>query len=462
LAADEPLAPEPATAVTRHGGSEAETNGGAGDLGAAIVSRNGAAAPVAEAAARRGAAGPNPIRQLLGLRDFRLYWGAQFLAALIGGISRFAFIWMALEISDLAAAPALLGLAVGLPGLLISLPAGAVSDRVDRRWLVIWVSLAGAAVLAATALLIEAGLINLPLAMLTGFGVGAAVAVVTPALQAMVPQLVPRERLMNAVGLQNMGQSVAQIGGAVIGGGSISAFGLGPSFGIWVFVMLGAAALMWFVNLPAYERAERAEGNPITSIVTDIGAGLRYAFGRDPLRSLIIVGLFMGSGIGAYSILMPDIAKNELGQTAFATGLLFATLSIGMMATSLFLASRERVERRGLMFLAAFMCFGPGLFLIGLSNAYLLTAAIMIVWGGCGGVLMTSQRTLLQEHTEPQMMGRVMALFALTFNGLLPLSALYVAAMRTQFGPGDTLAIMGTVMFLGAALIASRSALRRM
>ena len=60
------------------------------------------------------------------------------------------------------------------------------------------------------------------------------------------------------------------------------------------------------------------------------------------------------------------------------------------------------------------------------------------------------------------MMGRVMALFALTFNGLLPISALYVGLMRSQFGPGDTLAIMGAVMFLGAGVIASRSALRHM
>lgn len=451
---DESVTPEPVATAESVAGAES-TDGGAPSVNGATPAAAGAAAAPARPAG-------NPIRQVLALRDFRLYWGAQFLAALIGGISRFAFIWLALEISDLAAAPALLGLAVGIPGLLISLPAGAVSDRVDRRWLVIWVSLAGAVVLGVTAVLIEADLINLPLAMLTGFGVGAAVAIVTPALQAMVPQLVPRERLMSAVGLQNMGQSVAQIGGAVIGGGSITVFGLGPAFGIFVLIMLGAAGLMWLVNLPPYERAERAAGNAITSIVADIKSGLRYAFGRDPLRSLIIVGLFMGSGIGAYSILMPDIAKNELGQNAFATGLLFATLSIGMMITSLYLASREQIERRGLMFLSAFMCFGPGLFLIGLSNSYVLTAVIMIVWGGCGGVLMTSQRTLLQEHTEEQMMGRVMALFALTFNGLLPVSALYVGLMRAQFGPGDTLAIMGAVMFIGAGVIASRSALRHM
>ena len=369
---------------------------------------------------------------------------------------------MALEISDSATAPAMLGFAVGIPGLVVSLPAGAISDRMARRLLVIWVSLAGAAVLGATSAILFADLITIPIAMVLAFGVGTAVAIATPALQAMVPQLVPPERLMNAVGLQNMGQSVAQIAGAVIGGGAITLFGLGPAFAIFTAIMLGSIIFMWLVILPPYERAERAAGGAVSSMLRDIWSGLQYAGGRDPLRSLIIVGLFMGSGIGAYSILMPDIGKNELGQEAFATSLLVGMLSVGMVTTSLYLASRREVSRRGLMFLAAFNCFGPGLMAIGLSNSYALTVVIMIIWGGCGGVLMTSQRTLLQAHTEQHMMGRVMALFALTFNGLLPVSALYVALIRTQFGPGDSLAIMGGVMGIGAILIASRSQLRHM
>ncbi|MDA0351044.1 MAG: MFS transporter [Chloroflexi bacterium] len=399
---------------------------------------------------------------MLALRDYRLFWFANFLTSLIAGITRFAFIWIALEISDNAAAPAFLGFAVGIPGLLISLPAGAISDRVDRRLMTIYVGLAAAAGLLATAAVIGADLINLPIAMVLGFGVGSAIAAIVPPLQAMIPQLVPPNRLMSAVGFQNMGQSVAQVAGAVIGGGSIAVFGLGPAFLVFTAIMLAGVALMWVVNVPAYERAERAAGGTVRSMVSDIRSGLHYAFGRDPLRSLIIVGLFMGSGSGAYGILMPDIAKNELGQGVFATSLLISMLSLGMISTSLYLASRREISRRGLMFLIAFNCFGPGLMAIGLSNSYPLTVLIMIIWGGCGGVLMTSQRTLLQEFTEPHMMGRVMALFALTFNGLLPISAIYVGLMRTQFGPGDTLAIMGGLMAIGAVLIASRSQLRNM
>ena len=368
---------------------------------------------------------------------------------------------MAPEVSDSKFAAELLFFSVGIPGLLLSLPAGALSDRLDRRRLVLATSLIGTGFLAGTAAIIWTDLINLPIAMVMAFGIGGAVAIVTPALQAMVPQLVPRKRLMSAVGLQNMGQSVAQIAGAVVSGASIQFLGLGGGFAVWCALMFAGAVLMWRVVLPPYERVDEGNGAR-PSMWDDIKAGIGYTMGRDPLRSLIIVGLFMGTGIGVYGALMPEIGRDELGQGALATSILFAMLSVGMVTTSLILASRQQVNRRGLLFLGAFNCFGPGLVLIGLSNAYPLTIVIMIVWGMCGGVLMTSQRTLLQEYTEPHMMGRVMSLFALTFNGLLPISALYVALMRTQFGPGDSMAIMGAVTAVGAVFIASRSQLRHM
>ena len=402
----------------------------------------------------------SPIAEVLAIRDFRYYWAAQFLNALVAGISRFAFVWMALEISSLAAAAALMGLAIGLPGMLVTLPAGAIADRVDRRRLVMTVGVAGAAVFGAGAFLVFAGLMNLVVGMIIAAGVGTTVAITLPTFQAMVPQIVPPKRLLNGVAIQNTGQAVSQVLGAVIGGATIAAFGFGTAFLLWGAFLLASSALMIPVKLNPYERSESQAGSLIPSVLRSIRSGLAYGFGREPLRSLLIVGLFMGTGIGAFGILMPDIAKNELGQDALRTSLLFATMSVGMTVSSFILASRKQIGRKGLMHLFAFLCFGPGLLAIGLSNIYLATAGFMILWGAAGGVLMTSQRALLQEHTDPAMMGRVMSIVALAFNGMLPVAALYVLLMRSTFGPGDTLAIMGVVSAAGAILIASRSSLR--
>ena len=131
------------------------------------------------------------------------------------------------------------------------------------------------------------------------------------------------------------------------------------------------------------------------------------------------VGVVMGVGMGAYTITLPQIAPDDLGQGPFMTALLFAFMSIGMVTTTPFLASRREVRRKGVLFLIAFQLFGPGLMVIGLSDHYFFTAGVMVVWGVGGGLLMTSQRTLLQQHTPPELMGRMMALVALSITGMI-------------------------------------------
>jgi MFS family permease len=402
----------------------------------------------------------SPIAEILAIRDFRFFWGAQFLNALIAGISRFAFVWFALEISDWTPAVAVMGLAVGIPGMVVTLPAGAIADRVDRRILVMAMSLAGSAIFGVAALLVFADLMNLAVGMIIAAGIGTTVAVTMPTFQAMVPQIVPRTRLINGIAIQNMGQSVSLILGAVVGGGTIAAFGFGPAFLAWGVLMLGSAILMIPVMLRPYEVEEGARGSVIPAVIRSIRSGLAYGFGREPTRSLLIVGLFMGTGIGTYGILLPEIAKNELGQNAFGTSLLFAMTSVGMTVSSLYLASRREIGRKGILHLAAFLCFGPGLFVMGISSVYVATGGFMILWGAAGGVLMTSQRALLQEHTDAAMMGRVMSIVALSFNGMLPVAALYVLLMRSIFDAGAALAIMGAATAVGAVLITSRSPLR--
>ena len=153
-------------------------------------------APAVDVAAEPGG---SPIVAVLAIRNYRYFWAAQFMSALVAGVLRFAFIWLALDLSDASAAEGLMGLSLGLPLLFLSLPAGVWSDRLDRRWLVMTVNLGAAAILLVAAVLIWTDVINLWIAMLVAFGSGTVQAATMPALQAMVPQIVPRERLMTGV-----------------------------------------------------------------------------------------------------------------------------------------------------------------------------------------------------------------------------------------------------------------------
>ena len=195
-------------------------------------------------------------------------------------------------------------------------------------------------------------------------------------------------------------------------------------------------------------------------MLSSVASGMRFAFGREPIRSLMIASMMIGVGGGSFGVLLPAIGRNQLGQGPFQTALLSAALAVGMVVSSLALASRDRVQRKGLLFISALFLFGPGLVVIGLSQVYLATLVFMLFWGLMGGVLVTSQRTLLQEHTPDEMMGRVMSLMALSMGGMLPLSALAIVLLRQFLSEGETMAAMGVLMFGVALIIARRRELR--
>src|SRR5688500_4709839 len=195
-----------------------------------------------------------PIREVLASPDFRRYWLAQFLSALGNGSLRFTFVWLALDLSDSSSAPGLVGVALGLPGLLIAMPAGAWSDRYDRRRLIVNVRLASGVVLGAAAVAAWAGGMSLWLALVLDAVLGGLLAVAGPALQALVPLLVLPHRLMTGVALQGMGMNAALLFGAVVGGGTIAVAGVGGAFAVLGVLQVIAAAAMAQVHVVETDR----------------------------------------------------------------------------------------------------------------------------------------------------------------------------------------------------------------
>jgi MFS family permease len=392
-----------------------------------------------------------PIREVLASPDFRRYWLAQFLAAIGNGSLRFVFVWVALDLSDSAAAPGLLGVALGLPGLVLMIPAGAWSDRLDRTRLIVGAQVAAAVVLGAAAAATWADVMSIPLAGAFAVAVGAALALSAPALQALVPSLVPPHRLMTGVALQGMGLNAALLFGAAVGGGAIAVAGAGGAFALLAALQAVAAGAISRVRLPAREQ------RPRRGMRGDIREGLRFALGHEPVRSLLGVGLLAGFTWGMVSILLPEVAKDDLGLGAFQTSLLFSALGIGLFVTSMVLASRQHIRRPGLLVACSISTLlGGGVLIMGLSRSYLLTLAVMLAWGVGGGITMTLQRGLLQRHTPDELMGRIMGLSGLTLIGSFPAAAATASGVSSVIGPADTLVAVG----LGAIVVAVGLGLR--
>ncbi|HSL58500.1 MAG TPA: MFS transporter [Acidimicrobiales bacterium] len=399
----------------------------------------------------------SPVREVLALPSFRRYWISQLLIALVNGTLRFVLVWLVLDLTDWTPAVGLVGLALGIPALVVSLPAGALSDRVDRIRLVVVGDVVTAVALAALAVTVWTDVATPAIVAVVAAVVGTSFGMISPALQAVVPALVPAHRLMTGVGLQGMGMNIAMLTGSVLGGGAIALAGTGGALALLATIAAIAAVGLAGVRLP-----ERAVVAVRRRVVADIADGVRFAVGREPLRSMLLVGFVASGSWGVVQLLLPDVVKSDLGQGAFTTSLMFGALGAGMLVTTVTLANRDSLARRGWWIAVPFSGFsGTMVVLMGWSSIYAITLAAMLWWGLSGGVVMTLQRTVLQESTPDEYMGRVMGANALAMTGSYPVAAGAAALAASAFGGAGAMMVLGAVVTVAAAAVTWRPAVLR-
>lgn len=402
----------------------------------------------------------SPLGQTIGLRSFRFYWTASFFYFIAFGAQRFTFVWLVLELSDNEALAGLTAFALGIPAFFITLPAGAYADRLDRRRMFMVSNALGGLVSFAAALLIWTEVMSVPLAIATAIAMGIATAATQPPLTAIVPTIVPRDRLMNGIVLRTMGQNLGMILGVAVGGMTIQLWDLGGAFAVLgIAFFLGIASMMG-VRIPPMPATEGAP----PALWSQVREGLSFIYNHEGLRNLIIlmaiVGFFM---LGPVFVLMPIIARDDLGQNAFWSAQLFTFTSIGMFGMSVALASIGGLSNKGKWMLGSLIMGGVNLVLLGWSPWYPMTAFLMFIWGLGGGIQVNLNQTLAQSNTPDYMMGRVMSVVMLSIAGLMPLGSLIAGWGAGRFGSGEWLAGCGVLLVLLGILSWTRlPALREM
>jgi len=391
----------------------------------------------------------SPSWQTLSLRSYRFYWLASFFFFVAFGIQRFTFVWLALELTDDNGLAGVAGFAVGLPAFFVTLPAGAYTDRADRRRMLAGTNFTGVIVSLTVAALIWTDLISVEMTIATAIAMGVVIAVAIPPLTAIIPSIVPRAQLLNANGLRTMGQNLGMMLGAVAGGVAIELAGFGG-----VFALLAAAfAFSVIATLGIYMPPLTPARGPAPSMSTEIREGLRFIYRHDGLRNLIFlmasVGFFM---LGPVVVLVPIIARDELAQSAFWAAGLFTFTAIGMLAMSAAFAWIGELHGKGRWMLLSLIFGGLDMILIGWSPWYPLTAFAMFGWGLLGGIQVNLNQTLAQSHTPDEMMGRVMSVVAIALAGLLPLGSLIAGWGAEWIGGGSWMLATGVVVIFVTAL----------
>jgi MFS transporter, DHA1 family, staphyloferrin A biosynthesis exporter len=382
------------------------------------------------------------------LRDtaFPLLWLNVFSYMLIGSAERFTFVWLVMEELDGPSwASGLVLFALGLPVFLFVLPGGALADRVDRRRMLMVTQLAGAAVTGMAALLVIAGVMNLPLALLCAALLGAAIAFGQPVRGSLVPTVVPKPLLMQAIVLITIGMNVAMIVGPVVGGLIIRRYGIGAAFAAEAALFVVGFLTLIPLRLPVRQVAVTGRIK-VDELMSSIREGLAFVWHHPTLRSLfamLMVGGFLM--MGASNLLVPEIAHDVFEKDADEASRLFAFMGGGMMITSIFLLARGSLKRKGLVFLCGMVVGTTLQFLMGFAPTYAFLAALLFMWGASGGFYLNLNQTLIQSATPHETMGRVMALHSLCQVGLAPIGSLVAGVIASGFGPQVAMSVFGAV-----------------
>ena len=397
----------------------------------------------------------------LAQRDYRLLVGGMSVSLLGDGLFLVALAWQVYALSNAPTALASVGIAMTIPTIVCLLLGGAVSDRYDRRIVMLCADAVRALGLAALAVLSVSGALQLWELMAVAVVYGAATAFFDPASDALVPELLPSEMLAQANSLDQLIRPLAlRLAGPAVGGVVIGAIGVGWSFGLDAASFVVSAATLLAMSpvrrvTDAAETADGAQSPP--SMRREVAAGLRYVRSHAWLWATLVSAaiaylLFMGPT----EVLLPFVVKNRLGDGAGALGLVFAAGGLGSLLCAIVIGQRG-LPRRALRFM--YICWTLATLAIagyGLSSQLwgLMLASVAFNSLETAGTI--AWATTKQRLVPTELLGRVSSLDWLISIGLLPVSFAITGPVSAALGLRTTLigaGVLGAVVTFAALLV---------
>jgi MFS family permease len=402
------------------------------------------------APAAPAAAGPLPALRFAAYRWFLL---GIFLSNLGSWMASTSQGWLVLDLTNSETLLGLVSAASAAPILLLSLWAGVLADRVDRRHLLVATQLAGAVLMTALAILVTTGAVEYWQILLIALGIGSCMAIGTPALQAIVPALVDRPAIGNAVALNSAQFNLARIVGPVVAGLVIALGGM--AFGFWAnaAAILLLAAIVW--RLPVGRSG--AELAAQASLWSNLMDGVRYVLGTRPLSTLVLLAAAPALLVLPYIALLPVYARDILGIGAPGLGLLSGAVGVGALAGALGVAV-TRPHRSGRLLVAGLAACGVAVVVFGISTSLPVSLVALAILGAAQVAYFATTMTLVQALAPGRLRGRVMSLYILTSWGLIPIGNVVAGVVAEQVAAWIALAGGGilTLVVLGATLAARR------
>ncbi len=392
---------------------------------------------------------PAGIFAALGNRGFLYIWlGIVFTSAGIW-MEQVALSWLIYQMTD---SPFLLGALNAmraLPFLFFGPVGGVVADRFDRRALMLGSQYVILALYAALVLLLF--LDRIEPWHLFAFTIGSSTAWCFnhPVRQALVPLLIGREQLVNAIALQSFGFNVTRVAGPALGGILMATVGGTGTFLLVTLTWVAVIAVTYLIPIPAHPaRTEE------TSMWQDLVEGVQYVRRDSVILGLLLVGMVPVVFGMTYQSLMPVFARDVFGLDARGLGELLSATGIGAVVSALAVASLGGFRGKGWLILGSGVSLGVALVGFALSSDYVLSLVLLVLVGACSMATTTLTSSMIQMATPQEYMGRVMSIWMLD-RGLMPAGSFAAGALAEAFTGPLALAVMGVacalLVGLGAA-----------
>jgi MFS transporter, DHA3 family, macrolide efflux protein len=374
-------------------------------------------------------------------------------------VSKVALLWFVYAMTDSALKMSLIGVLQTIPPLVFGPFAGVLLDRLDKRRAMIVIDLVRTGLLASIPILYGFGLLALPWLYVLVFVIAMFSMAFGPALNATLPLIVKKEQLTGVNALMQSAMTIGQLLGPALSGMLIAAIGAQNALFVNAAAFFVSALCKIPLRLP-HVRAHRSSDNVWTQAVKDLKDGIRVVFVKQRLLFLLmIVASIFTLGSTAFVYLLPVIGDRLLHVGSVALGWLWSSLSLGILATTVWLIwkPQQRVCMRIWMVAIAAAIAAvavPGLLM---SDSMVLAAGLIMAIGATSGLITPLVSASLQERTPKELMARVFGLFNTGTMVFSMIGMTLFGWVADRFGPGVSLTAIGVVN--GATAIVSMALL---
>jgi predicted MFS family arabinose efflux permease len=377
-------------------------------------------------------------------RDFRLMWIGACMSSIGTWMQIVAQGWLIYRLSHSAFLLALDQFLGGIPIFLFSLIGGVVADRIERRKILLmsqYVQMASAATLTVLVIL---GLPHVWPILCLSFISGLAQAFGGPAYQALIPTLVDREDMPNAIALNSIQFNMAVTIGPALAGIALARLGEKWCFGLNALSFLAPIISLTIIST-RFQPVITGE-----SIFSSLKEGIRFVRKQDSMGALIVLAFCMTALSMPMRTYIPVFVKDIFHRGPETFGNLLSLMGIGSICGSLAVAGKGNISHKGRFALIMLMCLGAGIAGFSASRILPLSYAMLVLVGASMMAVFATVTSLVQLITTNEMRGRVMSVYNCAFRGGMPMGNLLTGWLVPMFTAPIVLGVNGLLLIVVA------------